>query len=111
MIAVYTEADLAARGVGEIGTLPIRALTDPPLQRHHGIFWPKVPKACGRAGGGDCRRDREGPGLDAAELVQIDYVALPAVIDMREALKGEVTLFDAAPTMCAPKQAMAISWR
>ena len=41
-------------------------------------------------------------GLDAAELVQIDYVALPAVIDMREALKGEVTLCDAAPdNVCA----------
>ena len=103
VIAVYTEADLAAAGVGEIGTLPMFSRADgspiaaPPRHflakgrvRHVGE--PVVAIVA----------ETKAQGLDAAELVQVEYAALPAVIDMREALKGEVTLCDAAPdNVCA----------
>jgi carbon-monoxide dehydrogenase large subunit len=40
-------------------------------------------------------------GQDAADLVEIDYDPLPAVIDLREALKDEVLLFEDAGTNLA----------
>lgn len=103
VIAVYTEADLAAAGVGPIGTLPMFSRADgsavaaPPRHflakgrvRHVGE--PVVAIVA----------ETKAQALDAAKLVQVEYEALPAVIDMHEALKGAVKLCDEAPdNVCA----------
>ena len=103
VIAVYTEADLAAAGVGPLGTLPMFKRADggdiaaPPRHflakdrvRHVGE--PVVAIVA----------DTKAHGLDAAELVAVDYRSLPAVIDLHEALTGAVKLCDAAPdNVCA----------
>ncbi len=98
VIAVYTYADLAAAGVGAIGT-------EPGFKRADGSKLAAPPRYL-------LAKDRvrfvgepvvaiiaatKAQGLDAAELVLVDYNSLPAVVDMREALKGDVALCDAAP--------------
>ncbi|HUW80603.1 MAG TPA: molybdopterin cofactor-binding domain-containing protein, partial [Acidocella sp.] len=98
VIAVYTNADLEAAGVGAIGT-------EPGFKRADGSKLAAPPRYL-------LAKDRvrfvgepvvaiiaatKAQGLDAAELVLADYDSLHAVVDMREALKGDVALCDAAP--------------
>jgi carbon-monoxide dehydrogenase large subunit len=98
VIAVYTGADMVAAGVAPAGSPPMFGRADgaplaaPPrhllaVNRVRFVGEPVVAIIA----------DTKTAGLDAAELVAVDYDMLPALTDMREALAGKAVLCPAAP--------------
>jgi carbon-monoxide dehydrogenase large subunit len=98
VIAVLTVADLDAAGIAPIGTLPMFKRADgsdiagPPryLLAKDRVRFVGEPVVAIIA-------ETKAAGMDAAELVIVDYETLDAVVDMHEAVAGRVALCDAAP--------------
>jgi len=98
VVAVYTGADLLAAGHQPIGSIPMFSRTDgtpvagPPryflaVDRVRFLGEPVVAIVA----------ESRQAGMDAAELVMVDYDTLPAVVSMHEAISGGFALCDTAP--------------
>jgi len=98
VIAVYTIAELEAAGIGAIGTIPMFKRADgsdiaaPPrlLLAKERVRYVGEPVVAIVA-------ESKAAGLDAAELVAVDYDILDPVVDMQKAVAGGVALCPAAP--------------
>ena len=99
VLAVYTGADVARAKLGIIKcVVPMKNRDGSNYAIRAGRFWPRT--ACAMS----ARRWRWwwprqlAEAKDAAELIEVDYEPLPAVVDPAEAVKpGAPLLFDAAP--------------
>ena len=98
VLAVLTAADIAAAGVGSIAR-------HQPITGRGGakLIVPFRPALAGDKvmHGGDpvamVVAETAAQALDAADLVEVDYEQLPAVVDLDAAMKGDVQLFPEAP--------------
>jgi carbon-monoxide dehydrogenase large subunit len=98
VIAVYTGADLVAAGQQPIGSIPMFTRADgsplaaPPryllaVERVRFLGEPVVAIVA----------ETQKAGMDAAELVMVDYETLPAVVDMHAAVAGAAAIVPQAP--------------
>ncbi len=96
VVAAFTGGDLAAAGVAPAG---------PPMPGLNGqMTWPLLARDVVRFVGDPVAvvvTEHPYQGEDAAELVDVDYEPLPAVVDMAEAARDETLLFPAAGTNVA----------
>jgi carbon-monoxide dehydrogenase large subunit len=97
VLAVLTAEDIKAAGIGSIAR-------HPPAAGRGGAkmimpFRPALAETAMHAGDPVALVVAESPGLalDAADLVQVDYEELPAVVELDAAMKAETQLFADAP--------------
>ncbi|MBI1203860.1 MAG: molybdopterin-dependent oxidoreductase [Rhodopseudomonas sp.] len=98
VVAVLTAADIAAAGIGSIAR-------HPPMNGRGGAkmimpFRPALASDKVMHGGDPVAMvvaETTAQALDAADLVEVEYEQLPAVVDLDAAMKGDVQLFDEAP--------------